>query len=538
MGIRCSESCLRRIVALQNCLTKQIMCIGDFLKEVFKDALYMNIRRCYKSMNIENHKQRIFAVDFCCVIGLVLMLGFHFFSRSGFESNFALSGFTSICILALRWLCMAGLPLIYLINGAAFSRTSFSFSQYKGYIKLAYCFVLSYFLVNYITKGSEVASGMAGDFPFYYFSTSDFAISYAMLLLASPFLNCTYQALPSNKAKFSLIAILALLTSLPDMLIIDDVRILPDNLQLLYPVTLYFLGAYIYENRKSVDSARYFVLLLTLSVAQAIFSYSDSQGSGLASFSCKRLDSYSSLAVIASAASIFAMFCKINPKPKFLHKIFKYLARTALPIILLCGFFENKVAIELIGGDLGGINFPYIKYFLPYWGIIILVMFAVGAVILLPFDIIRAVISLNSDADDSTSSEAETDENKFPTETEDTTEPKYYNSHYNEKGNDETVYIGEKGLQEAIQQSTHGKYEAQELSTPDNSSDYATQYDPNESHYSETPISKEKTIHHEKVRTAPTLDSILSEVNADYHSIPSHADVDDLVKFIKSEKNS
>ena len=35
-------------------------------------------------------------------------------------------------------------------------------------------------------------------------------------------------------------------------------------------------------------------------------------------------------------------------------------------------------------------------------------------------------------------------------------------------------YIGRKGLQEAIQQSTHGKYEAQELSTPDNSSDYAT----------------------------------------------------------------
>ena len=140
-------------------------------------------------------KKRIFSIDFCCVIGIILMLGFHFFQRSGIQEVPVGSGASGVALHTLRWLCMAGYPLVLMLSGAAFLREDFSYSQYKGLFKIAYCIAIGYFAVKYL--GGAAVGAVNSSVTFYYYGGVEFAELYAFILLASPFLNCAYQGLPS-----------------------------------------------------------------------------------------------------------------------------------------------------------------------------------------------------------------------------------------------------------------------------------------------------------------------------------------------------
>lgn len=334
-------------------------------------------------------QKRIFSVDISCVLGIILMIGLHFFQKSGYEQQ-ELSGLLSILPLALRWLCMAGVPLIVLVNGAAFSRDTFSFSQYRGLIKLVYCTAVCFAIVWIYSGGHPDSFSTSSVKPFYYYDGCDFALMYAVLLLLSPFLNCTYQALPGMRSKTVLIGIMVFLSSMPNILIFRGRYILPVELTQLWPVTLYFLGAYIWENRRKFDFLSYFVMMLSLCVSQAILSFSDSINSELHNFDSKRLNQYSSVNVIATAAVLFMMLCNMRTSKKSVRLSAETLASISLPILLISWIFEDNILGLLLGENQYG-DMELMKCFLPFVLLTAAAAYMASAILMVPY---RLVYSL------------------------------------------------------------------------------------------------------------------------------------------------
>lgn len=343
---------------------------------------------------INNNYKRIFSVDISCILGTILLVGLHFFQKSGYEQT-ELSGILSIFPLALRWLCMAGAPLVILINGAAFYRDTFSFSQYKGIIKLVYFTAICFFMVYFYSGGHPDSFPESSIKPFYYFDGCDFALIYALVLLLAPFLNCLYQGLPNLKCKTILVCILVFLSSMPNILIFGDKYILPTELTQLWPITFYFLGAYIWENRKKFDFLSYFVLLLTICISQAILSYSDSMNEQMHYFDSKRLNQYSSINVVATAAVIFMMMCNVKAKKKYKRIFAETLARLSLPVIMISWIIEENILRLLIGSKEYG-EMALMKFFLPFVIVTIIGAYIGAMVISIPYNFVSSFFNHKS----------------------------------------------------------------------------------------------------------------------------------------------
>lgn len=457
-------------------------------------------------------KKRIFSIDFCCVIGIILMLGFHFFQRSGIQEVPVGSGVSGVALHTLRWLCMAGYPLVLMLSGAAFLREDFSYSQYKGLFKIAYCIAIGYFAVKYL--GGAAVGAVNSSVTFYYYGGVEFAELYAFILLASPFLNCAYQGLPNKKARFALIAVMSVITSVPNMLIINDTRILANIFSGFYPVTLYFIGAYVYDNRENSDMLSSFVMLVSMCLAQAIFSYTDTQGNG-GVFICERLDSYSSLGVIVSAGAIFSMFCNINVKSEKIKCVFRELARCAMIIIMLCGYAENKVLNDLLAQME---DFSYIKYFLPYLGIIVVLMFAGGFVFMLPFSLIRMIILKNREEQ----FDEEYEREDFGAEDYEASQDDYSEKFSAIEDTKYNKQVADVQPEFNYEPETKFKLQAEEEVelTPRTEREYPVENKPK-------PLKK---------KTPATFESVMTEYTNDYHSTTPPDDVDKLIELIMSGK--
>lgn len=401
-------------------------------------------------MEIYPKKKRYFAVDIAVFLGALLMIGLHFFEKSGFEQQ-PLTGLVSLLPLALRWLCMAGVPLIVMANGAAFSRDTFSFSQYKGFGKLLYITVVCFVTVWFYSGGHPDSFPESSIKPFYYFDGCDFALMYAVLLLLSPFLNCAYQALPNMKSKTVLVAALTFLATMPNMLIFGGKFLLPVELTQLWPVTYYFIGAYVWENRKKLDAASGAVLLLTVCFSQAILSYADSLSSDMYNFDSKRLNQYSSANVAATAAVIFMIICNFRTKSKLFRGSAKAVAKITLPVLLISWIFEDNI-LRLLMGDKQYGDIEVMKYFVPFLLLASAASYIAAAIITAPFTAVSALFTGKK--------------NRISDNAEQAEEPEA-EEEYSAPSNDDDEEYEEAAESDTDEDSYVGRYERREACLPE-----------------------------------------------------------------------
>jgi len=86
------------------------------------------------------------------------------------------------------------------------------------------------------------------------------------LFLLTPFLNILWHGIGSRRHKNILLITLFLLTALPDFFNRYGISLVPEYWELLYPITFFYIGAYIREYRPHANSLKIcgFILLLCL----------------------------------------------------------------------------------------------------------------------------------------------------------------------------------------------------------------------------------------------------------------------------------
>ena len=235
---------------------------------------------------------RSISIDLLRAFSCVSVLCVHFFLNGGFYSQ-PIKGTKMIVMLCFRCLFIICVPLFIMITGYLQKNKKPEKSYYAkiGRVLCIYflcalaCGIYRYTKGTY-TKVSQIFFGILN------FSAAQYAWyveMYLGLFLLIPFLNLIWNNLKTEKGRRLLLGSLLLMTSLP--MLLNTFRfdsaawwnqpslnaqyqaLLPQWWKNLYPVTFYFLGAYLRDNPPTLRRWQCFTLALMTVGASAVFNY-------------------------------------------------------------------------------------------------------------------------------------------------------------------------------------------------------------------------------------------------------------------------
>ena len=294
-------------------------------------------------MNIKKLEQRNSSMDILRIVAVFTVLSVHFFLHNGFYSEpvtglapiegiidsistgngDSLHGPLMFLALAMRTLFSVCVPLFMILTGYLMSRKELKKGYYKGIRKTVIVFILATFAcmifksVHEIPAAKEAfysfnygamfeAISQSGKYNFinYLFSILDFTGAnyswyiemYIGMFLIAPFLNLAYNKLGSKKHKQILVVTMVCLTILPTMLNIFNFqsaqwwvtptssdefqKLVPAYWMGLYPLTYYFVGAYLREYGLRLKTGAAAALFAGTLLASTVFNWFRSYGGG------------------------------------------------------------------------------------------------------------------------------------------------------------------------------------------------------------------------------------------------------------------
>lgn len=307
--------------------------------------------------------KRNVSLDAIRVFAVFTVISVHYFLNCGFY-NTPVIGKRMLIMTIARQFFMICVPLFIMLTGYLMSSKKLSKRYYLGIRKTLCTYILAsivciIFKVTYMNKEYTIVTGILGILDFSASTYSWYIEMYIGLFLLIPFLNLMYTALNNKRQKQIMLITFLLLTSLPTITNIynfsleswwknptistDYQKILPDWWQGIYPLTYYFLGAYLKEyglrmNRK----ISFFTLVILIGVGGGI-SFYRSYG---ANFIGGPWTDYNSIITLLMTVLIFHIFLEtnnLNKLPNFMKNLLKFLSNGALGAYLLSDIFDSII---------------------------------------------------------------------------------------------------------------------------------------------------------------------------------------------------
>ena len=235
------------------------------------------------------------ALDITRIVALFSVISVHFFLNNGFYSE-PMFGKRMLVMTVMRSAFMICVPLFIMLTGYLMSRKTLSRGYYHGIVKTLGIYLLAslacavYKIVNFGYKPTWMIWGV------FDYTTANYAWyieMYIGLFLLIPFLNLAYNNLPSRKTKLVLLVTLIGLTSLPSIvniynftvegwwktpyLSVEYRKFAPDWWTRIYPLTYYFLGAYLREFPLKLKQWQKLLCWLGCIIVFGLFNYYRSQ---------------------------------------------------------------------------------------------------------------------------------------------------------------------------------------------------------------------------------------------------------------------
>lgn len=293
-------------------------------------------------------RSRNLNLDIIRSIALIYVICVHFFLNTNFYSYSPIYGIAMETSIILRNCFTACVPLFIMLSGYLMNQKKFSIKYYAGISKVFILYGLScitiwiYQTVEYqtvFTLGTLFRSFVSYEGYAWYIGF------YFGLYALIPFFNLMYHGLDSKLQKSILLLVLLIFTALPTLTNKFGVNLIPQNWESLYPLTYYFMGAYLYEyaNDIKLSPKLLFVLYILVVISGGMFVNRFVRGHMYYS-----IDLFSNWNSVLNFSSTFLLFltilkCDFSKMPKLIARFFEILSKVSLQMYLVSYIFDQKV---------------------------------------------------------------------------------------------------------------------------------------------------------------------------------------------------
>ena len=318
--------------------------------------------------HLESLKQRDSSLDLIRIFAFFSVICVHFFMNNGYYMQPVL-GKRMYVMTLLRAFFMDCVPMFLILSGFLMNQKKISKSYYVGILKTGVIYVLSSIACLLFASKSDPMSWKDFILKTLSFQGAPYAWyieMYLGLFLLIPFLNLTFNCLQNQKQAQTLLITMLLLTAFPSVLNATH-KVLPAWWISIYPITYYYIGAYLSKYPPKIKS-RYLLLLLIphillIGTYNYIMSYNQSFVDGLWA-------QWGSLFNVITTVLVFLIVKNIdtqswNVKVKAL---IKYISSLTLAAYLL-SWIGDKIFYPVLHQKI-----PNMIYRLEYMGIMVIVL--------------------------------------------------------------------------------------------------------------------------------------------------------------------
>ena len=300
-------------------------------------------------------------LDVVRILAFFTVICVHFFLNCGFYAN-PVGGKGMYVMVLCRTAFMVCVPLFILLTGWLSHTKTLTPRHYKGVIRIVTGWFLSSCLCTLFIHCYLSGAGVTGqslwdcvrDFrgaPYGWYVEMHFG-----LFLLIPFLNLTYHGLQTKKRKLALIVTLLVCTALPPILNSFSFeslswwaqpsqsyvyeKLLPGWWMGIYPLTYYFIGAWLSEYRPKVKPLPVLLLLVANVVLAGSFNFWRSLGT---IFSYGPWQDWGSLQNVVSSVLVFLLVTCLDGSgwSDRVKKVLSYLSGLTLSAYLVSYIFDS-----------------------------------------------------------------------------------------------------------------------------------------------------------------------------------------------------
>ena len=289
-------------------------------------------------------KDRNINLDIIRCIAVLTVICVHFFLHNGYY-NIPVEGNKMYIATIMRTAFMICVPLFLLLTGYLMNRKTLSKKYYFGIIRtlaiylISTLFILAYrkFIKNEPMSLIDCIKNLTS---FYQYSW--YISMYIGLFLLIPFLNLVYNNLNSKKQKNILITTMCIITALPSITNTFGFPIVPEWWVNIYPLTYYFLGAFIREYKVDIKiSLKMNFLLIILAVTVfGTYTFIRTQGSNFIYGAWCEWYSFANI-ITSVLVFIFLLRIKTNNLPEFIKAVITKISALSLGIYLVSWIFDD-----------------------------------------------------------------------------------------------------------------------------------------------------------------------------------------------------
>ncbi len=290
------------------------------------------------------------ALDITRIAAFFSVICVHFFLNTDFY-NTAMISKRMLMMTVMRTGFMICVPLFIILTGYLMSKKTLSVKYYKGIIKILGIYVLATvacLIYKNITYGEEIGVKKI-ILSILNYTGANYAWyieMYIGLFMLIPFINLMYNGLATRKGKLILVVTFLALTTLPTLFNSRD-KILPDFWVVLYPITYYFIGAYLKEYPVKLKKWLNLLLLFGAVLVFGVICYLHSDGGNFKWTKYNDWFGYMNV-VTATLAFIFLSSRDTSRFPKWSKKALAYISDITLGAYLVSYIFDNFVYTKFL----------------------------------------------------------------------------------------------------------------------------------------------------------------------------------------------
>lgn len=333
--------------------------------------------------NSNSSKKRSAGLDVIRTVAVFFVVSVHFFLYNGYYKT-PVNSAQMFFATAFRDIFYACVPLFMLLTGYLCSNKKLTRSYFGGIWRVIYTYtavsiVTIIFQIFYLKMNTPAEEFIKSYFSFSAAPYAWYVAMYIGLFLLIPFLNILWHGLDSPRKKQLLLAIMIFLTALPSVLN-GNANITPlipginFNLTIswwvgLYPLTYYFIGAYIREYQPKINPLISALIIIGTALLEAAAKYKQSEGGAIKT----TVDNgYGNMFALLISVFIFLLLYDVDIKSAFWKSIFETISKLSLGIYLISYIFDQIVYYRYLN-----IRVPQIPDRFKYYFIIVpLVFFA------------------------------------------------------------------------------------------------------------------------------------------------------------------